>query len=157
MSFFYACIVIDVRRLVLDNRVRLQTMIDLRITGYESRNFLIFVVIMSNRLEELQQFLAESPNDPFLKYAITMEYQKLGDHDKVFGGFQDLRENHPDYVGTYYHFAKFLEEQDRKEEALEVYRVGMEVAQRVRNRHAYGELLSAYNLARGIEEDEWDD
>lgn len=86
-----------------------------------------------------------------------MEYKKMGDDEKTFIGFQDLRENHPDYVGTYYHFAKFLEEQGRKEEALEVYRVGMEVAQRVRNRHAHGELLSAYNLAMGVDEDEWDD
>lgn len=112
---------------------------------------------MSNRLEELQQFLKESPQDPFLKYAITMEYKKLGDTEKAFVGFEDLRKNHPDYVGTYYHFAKHLEEQGRKEEALEVYQEGMEVAQRLRNRHAYGELLGAYNLLLGIDEDDWDD
>ncbi len=86
-----------------------------------------------------------------------MEYKKTGDNENAFAGFQDLQTNHPDYIGTYYHFAKFMEEQGRKEEALDVYRVGMEVAQRLRNRHAYGELLSAYNLAMGIEEDEWDD
>ena len=112
---------------------------------------------MSNRLEELQQFLTESPQDPFLKYAITMEYKKMGDQEKAFAGFQDLQENHPDYVGTYYHFAKFMEEQGKKEEAVEVYKAGMEVAQRLRNRHAYGELLSAYNLLLGVEEDDWDD
>ena len=39
----------------------------------------------------------------------------------------------------------------------EIYKVGMEVAQRLRNRHAYGELLSAYNMAMGMDEDEWDD
>jgi len=118
--------------------------------------FPIFVVTMSNRLEELQQFLKESPNDPFLKYAITTEYKKMGDTENTLAGFQDLRVNHPDYVGAYYHFAKFMEEQGRKEEALEIYQAGMEVAQRLRNRHAYGELLSAYNLAMGIEEDDWD-
>lgn len=112
---------------------------------------------MSSRLEELQQFLKESPQDPFLKYAITMEYRKIGDHEKALAGFENLQENHPDYVGTYYHFAKFLEEQGKKDEAIAVYKTGMEVAQRLRNRHAYGELLSAYNLAMGIEEDDWDD
>lgn len=112
---------------------------------------------MGNRLKELQQFLKESPNDPFLKYAITMEYKKTGDNENALAGFQDLRTNHSDYIGTYYHFAKFLEEQGRREEALEIYKVGMEVAQRLRNRHAYGELLSAYNMAMGMDEDEWDD
>src|SRR5690606_4611661 len=118
--------------------------------------FPIFVVTMSNRLEELQQFLKESPNDPFLKYAITTEYKKMGDTENTLAGFQDLRVNHPDYVGAYYHFAKYMEEQGRKEEALEIYQAGVEVAQRLRNRHAYGELLSAYNRAMGIEEDDWD-
>ncbi|PRD47893.1 tetratricopeptide repeat protein [Sphingobacterium haloxyli] len=112
---------------------------------------------MRNRLEELQEFLKDSPNDPFLKYAITMEYKKLGDNENTLAGFQDLRANHPDYVGTYYHFAKFLEEQGRKEEALETYNLGMEVAQRLRNRHAYNELLAAYNLAMGIADEDWDD
>ena len=112
---------------------------------------------MSTRLEELQAYLKESPEDPFLKYAITSEYRKLGDTQKTLSGFQDLRVNHPDYVGAYYHYAKFLEEQGSKEEALDIYRAGMEVAQRLKNRHAYGELLGAYNMALGVDEDDWDD
>lgn len=120
-------------------------------------HFPTFVLTMSNRLEELQQFLKDSPNDPFLKYAITMEYRKTGDVEAALAGFEDLQANHPDYVGTYYHFAKFLEEQGKKEEAVKIYQAGMEVAQRVRNRHAYQELLAAHNLAMGIDDDDWDD
>lgn len=86
-----------------------------------------------------------------------MEYKKMGDGDQALAGFQDLRKNHPDYVGTYYHLAKFLEERGDKDEALTVYKEGMEVAQRLRNRHAYNELLGAYNLAMDIADDEWDD
>lgn len=112
---------------------------------------------MGNRLEELQAFLKENPNDPFLKYAITMEYNKSGDAEKTLAGFQDLQLHHPEYVGTYYHFAKFLETQGKKEEALHIYQAGMEVAQQQRNRHAYNELSGAYNLARGLDEDDWDD
>ncbi|MFD2968366.1 tetratricopeptide repeat protein [Sphingobacterium bambusae] len=112
---------------------------------------------MPNRIEELKIFLAETPQDPFLKYALTMEYKKEGDKEKTLAGFLDLVTNHPDYVGTYYHYAKYLETLQEKEQALKIYQEGMEVAQRVRNRHAYGELVSAYNLARGIDEDDWDD
>jgi len=112
---------------------------------------------MSNRIADLTAFLEESPNDPFLKYALTMEYQKLGDKEKALAGFEELISKHAEYVGTYYHFAKFLETQGVKDRALQIYQVGMEVAQRNRNRHAYGELQSAYKLALGLDEDDWDD
>ena len=112
---------------------------------------------MNNRIAELQVFLKESPDDPFLKYALTTEYKKLGDTEKTLAGFQDLYEHHPDYVGAYYHFAKFLEEQGQKEKALTIYQEGMQKAQEARNRHAYNELLGAYNLAMGVDEDDWDD
>lgn len=112
---------------------------------------------MSNRIEELTAFLAETPNDPFLKYALTMEHKKQGDKVETLAGFKHLVSNHPDYVGTYYHYAKYLEELQEKEQALAIYQEGMQVAQRVRNRHAYGELQAAYNLALGIEDDDWED
>lgn len=112
---------------------------------------------MPSRIDELIAFLAETPNDPFLKYALTMEYRKQGDKEKTLTGFLDLTTNHPDYVGTYYHYAKYLEELKQLDDALGVYRTGMEVAQRMRNRHALGELTAAYNLARGLDEDDWDE
>lgn len=112
---------------------------------------------MSNRTADLIAFLKESPNDPFLKYALTMEYKKMGEEQLVRDGFEDLIQNHVDYVGTYYHYAKFLEGTGEKEKALQIYQAGMEVAQRVKNRHAYGELLSAYKLAMGLDEDDWED
>lgn len=109
---------------------------------------------MTTRLEELRNFLAETPNDPFLKYAITMEHKKLGENMKVDEGFADLITNHSDYVGSYYHYAKFLEEQGELEKSLTIYQLGLEVAKRVGNRHAYNELLAAFNLAKGFDEDE---
>lgn len=112
---------------------------------------------MSNRIEELKQFLQDSPQDPFLKYALTLEYKKAGNAELTLAGFEELVSLHTDYVGTYYHFAKYLEEIGQREESLTIYKQGMEVAQRMRNRHAYGELLAAYNLALGIEDDDWDD
>ncbi|MCY4780101.1 tetratricopeptide repeat protein [Sphingobacterium sp. UT-1RO-CII-1] len=111
---------------------------------------------MTARLSELLNFLSESPNDPFLKYAITMEYQKMGEDEKVREGFEELVKLHADYVGTYYHYAKFLDMKGQREEALAMYQKGMDVAQRVKNRHAYGELLAAYNLAVGIDDEDWD-
>lgn len=86
-----------------------------------------------------------------------MEYRKVGDVLKTREGFEDLIAKHADYVGTYYHYAKFLEEQGEKEHAISIYQSGMLVADRMRNRHAYNELLGAYRLALGLEEDDWDE
>ena len=112
---------------------------------------------MVNRLAELINFSKESPNDPFLIYAITMEYKKMGDDVKTEQGFLELITSHERYVGTYYHYAKFLEEKNRKDEALGIYEKGMEIATQARNRHAFGELKSAYQMAKGVDEDDWED
>jgi len=110
---------------------------------------------METRLNQLKDFLNESPNDPFLKYALTMEYLKLGDHKQAQIGFEDLIANYSEYMGTYYHFGKFLEEQGNKDSALSIYKQGMELAQRKRNYHALGELKTAYMMASGLlDEDE---
>lgn len=109
---------------------------------------------MQSRLEQLQDFLKESPNDPFLKYALTMEFLKLGDKQNARKGFEDLIEVHPDYVGTYYHFGKFLEAENEKDAGMEIYEKGILIAQQKRNFHALGELKNALLLAQGLLDDE---
>ncbi|GAA4148014.1 hypothetical protein GCM10022216_34530 [Sphingobacterium kyonggiense] len=110
---------------------------------------------MQSRLEQLKEFLAESPQDPFLKYALTMEYVKLGDEEQALVGFENLIAEHPDYVGTYYHFGKFLEKAMEKERAIGIYEQGIQVAQAKRNFHALGELKNALLMAEGLlDEDE---
>lgn len=112
---------------------------------------------MQSRLEQLKAFLAESPNDSFLKYAIASEYLKLGEEDTALNGFKDLVAQDPDYVGTYYHLAKLLVSLKQIDEAIQVYQSGMLVAQKQRNMHAYGELKAAWMLLTGVDEDEDDD
>lgn len=109
-----------------------------------------------DRIEQLSAFIKESPNDPFLHYALTMEYVKLGDVDESRKGFDHMLANYPDYVGTYYHYGKFLEKQDEKGLAEKIYESGILVANKMRNRHAANELQGALNLLRGIEEDDDD-
>lgn len=107
-----------------------------------------------NRIEQLEAFLVESPQDPFLHYALTMEYLKGDDNEKTRAGFENLLANFPDYVGSYYHFGKFLEKVGEKEKAEEVYKQGILVATKVRNHHAKGELMGALNLLLGMDDDD---
>lgn len=106
-----------------------------------------------NRLVQLKTFLEENPNDPFLQYALALEYLKLKDQQKALSIFVGLTETHPNYVGTYYHLGKLQEELQEYDEALEVYQTGMKIALEEKDRHAHQELQGAYNMLRDELED----
>ncbi len=103
------------------------------------------------RLEKLLNFLENEPNDPFLKYAIATEYLNSNEQDKAISYYEDLLNNHPDYVGTYYHAGKLYEQMDRKADAISTYQKGMEVARSAKDMHAFSELQGVYNSAMGLD------
>ncbi|MDF2515408.1 MAG: tetratricopeptide repeat protein [Sphingobacterium sp.] len=110
---------------------------------------------MSTRLDQLQEFLKESPEDPFLKYAIAAEYLKQQDEQEALVRFEQLIEQHPDYVGTYYHLGKLYEKLDKQEVAIITYKNGIEIARKSRNFHALGELQGALSFLVEDEDDEF--
>jgi len=111
---------------------------------------------MSNRLQQLIEFLKESPGDAFLMYALATEYLKLGHTDDALRRFETLVEEHPDYVGTYYHLGKLYEALGRQAEAVAIYEKGMQAARNKRDMHALSELQGAYRLAGGGDDDDDD-
>ena len=98
-----------------------------------------------NRLERLQEFLDNEPNDPFLKYALATEYLRLNNQEKALWFFLDLVIKHVDYVGTYYHLGKLYEQMGQPKEALIIYEKGIAVAKKIKDQHALNELLGVYN------------
>ena len=104
-----------------------------------------------NRLQKLLEFYKNEPNDPFLKYALATEYLSTNDVETALHYFEDLKINHEEYVGTYYHLGKLYEKLDRKDEAVSTYQKGMQVARAARDNHAYSELQTVYNSAIGID------
>jgi len=96
------------------------------------------------RVEKLKEFLKGSPKDSFLKHALALEYIKTGDDATARKLFEEIVENEPGYIGTYYHLAKLLERNDETETATKVYEKGMEEAKKAGDNHAYGELKGAY-------------
>ena len=105
--------------------------------------------MMVNRLQQLLDFFDKDPADPFLKYALATEYLNINDRQRALEFFEDLVNNHADYVGTYYHLGKLYEAMERKEDAIKTYQRGMDVARAARNYHALSELQSAYLSATG--------
>ncbi|CAN5610426.1 hypothetical protein BH10BAC2_BH10BAC2_05690 [soil metagenome] len=97
-----------------------------------------------DRIQKLLDFLKASPNDNFLKHALALEYIKLNDKSKAKTLFEDILTKNPDYIGSYYHLAKLMEQTDEKENAISWYKKGMAAAKKAGDNHAYNELQSAY-------------
>ncbi|WPP51310.1 tetratricopeptide repeat protein [Catalinimonas niigatensis] len=104
------------------------------------------------RLQQLFGFLEEDPHDPFTLYAIALEYQKLHD-EKARHYFEKLLLEHPDYVATYYHAARFYLDLGLKEKAEQTYQLGIEKAKSQQNMLTLRELQNAYNQYLFEEED----
>ncbi|UKJ05942.1 tetratricopeptide repeat protein [Solitalea lacus] len=108
-----------------------------------------------SRLEQLQRFLENEPNDSFLKYAIATEYLKLNNTDLALQYFTELVNTDENYVGTYYHLGKLYEKLLRKDDAEVTYKKGLIIARKAGNFHAASELQQALNSVLGLDyEDE---
>lgn len=104
------------------------------------------------RLEQLQSFLAQSPNEPFILFALAKEYEKLQELQQALEHYQRLAQAHPDYVGTYYHLGKLQEQLHTPAEAWATYSKGMKVARTAGDNHSLSELAGA-RLELGDEDD----
>ena len=101
---------------------------------------------MSNsRLEILFKLLDKSPNDCFLKYAIAIEYQAKEEYDNALKIYEDLYESEPQFLATYYQYAKLLENTDPKK-ALKIYEDGVSLAQEQNEHKTLNELRSAMEI-----------
>jgi Tfp pilus assembly protein PilF len=96
------------------------------------------------RIEKLKQFLESSPGDAFVQHALALEYVKMGEEGLAENLFTSILTKDPGYTGSYYHLAKLMERTGRREEALEIYRQGMEACKKTGDSHALRELHNAY-------------
>jgi predicted Zn-dependent protease len=94
----------------------------------------------SPRLRQLQEFLADSPDDPELRYAVAMELLSLGGDDDAVRSFRELITSRPSYVPTYLMLGQTLIRLNREDEAKEVLRSGTAAAAKAGNTHAAGEI-----------------
>lgn len=99
---------------------------------------------MSDRIEKLKSFLAQSPADPFLKHALALEHIKLGAEQEARKLFESNLQADPGYVATYYHLGKLLERVGEQDSAIAIYEQGMETAKAAEDMHSYNELRGAY-------------
>lgn len=96
------------------------------------------------RIEKLKEFLRTDPRDLFVKHALALEYIKLGEEAPARGLFEEILEQDPAYVGSYYHLAKLLERTGETAAAIRCYEKGMAAARAAGERKAFNELQSGY-------------
>jgi Tfp pilus assembly protein PilF len=96
-----------------------------------------------DRIATLKTFISRSPKEPFPRYGLAMEYKNRGELAEAWGVFSELMQQFPDYVPTYLMAGGILTALGRKDEAISVYRQGIEVATRAGDQHARRELESA--------------
>ena len=93
-----------------------------------------------NRLETLKELVQKDPDDDFSRYGLALEYKKMGEAENAFQEFDELINRHPDYVPAYFMYGQYLFEEDQEEKSIEIIQQGIEVAQRVGDHHAAGEM-----------------
>ena len=92
----------------------------------------------------LKSFLISTPDDPFLRHALALEYIKAGNEAEARILFLEILTRDPSYIGTYYHLARLLERAGENENAKQWYEKGMLAAKQAGDGHAYNELKAAY-------------
>jgi Tfp pilus assembly protein PilF len=93
-----------------------------------------------SRKQQIEEMLAEDPNDPFLRYGLAMEYVGAGQDEAALRCFEELRRVAPDYVPAYMQAGRALARLNREEEARTVYRAGITTARQKGDLHAADEM-----------------
>jgi len=98
---------------------------------------------MSKRLAFLEKSAADGSKDPFVWYALAMEYRTLERPDDAVATFTKLRASNPDYVPAYLMCGQVLIAQGKKDDAREWLEAGIAAARKKGDGHAAGELQDA--------------
>ncbi|HYR87458.1 MAG TPA: tetratricopeptide repeat protein [Terriglobia bacterium] len=96
-----------------------------------------------SRIDILKGFLEENPNDSFSRYAIALEYVKLGQNDDALREFETVKKNDPGYVATYYQLGQLYQKVGRRHEAEKTFRTGITEAAKAGDDHTRSELEAA--------------
>jgi Tfp pilus assembly protein PilF len=92
------------------------------------------------RRQQLEEMLAEEPNDPELRYMLGMEHVSAGDDAAAVRCFEELLRVDPTYPHAYHQAGRALVRLGKVSEAREMLRRGVPVARQRGELHAAGEM-----------------
>jgi predicted Zn-dependent protease len=98
---------------------------------------------MNKRLALLEKMVADGKADSFARYALAMEYRKLGRMQDALSAFESLRGADPGYLAQYLMAGQLLIESGRSPEARDWLEAGIALARKNGDAKALGELQDA--------------
>ncbi|MDQ3017172.1 MAG: tetratricopeptide repeat protein [Bacteroidota bacterium] len=93
-----------------------------------------------SRLAELETLLDQNPDDPFIIYALAREYEQNMATMQALLMYEHLVNQYPDYIATYYQYAKLLYTAGNKKEGIRLLQAGVEQGIIAKDMHAVGEM-----------------
>lgn len=96
-----------------------------------------------DRLQTLQELVAQDAKNAFARYALAQEYARLGRLEEAVVEFRRITEVNADYTAAYFHGGKTLEKLGRAAEAREMYQRGVAACTRAGSPHALSEMQAA--------------
>lgn len=100
----------------------------------------------STRLDQILKMLETHPNDPFLRYASALEYEKLEQYQEAVALLEQLVVDQPDYLPTYFKTGQIHEILGNTERSIELYLDGKRLARIQNDFKTEGELTEALML-----------
>lgn len=97
----------------------------------------------TERIEKLLIFLKETPQDPFLLYALATEY-RTDSAEMAKEYFEQLLQFHPDYLPVYYQAAHLFWEMKLFDKACATFEKGIAIAKTKNDMKTLAELQNAY-------------
>ena len=102
-----------------------------------------------SRIDILKGFLNDNANDSFSRYALALEYVKLGQNDDAVREFETVKAKDPDYVATYYQLGQLYRNISMPHEAERTFRSGITIAAKIGDEHTRSELEGALEMLLG--------
>ena len=96
-----------------------------------------------NRIKILKQYLEEDNNDHFSRYALALEVMEIGETNETIRLLKEVLNQNADFLAAYYQLGRAFEISHQKEDAVQIYKQGIEVAQKQKNAKTESELKTA--------------
>jgi predicted Zn-dependent protease len=109
------------------------------LTNVMQGHSLVFMTAKT-RKQQIEEMLADDPNDPFLRYGLAMENVSAGDDEAAVKCLQELIALTPDYVPAHQQLGQTLVRQGRTAEARQAWGQGVQAAQKAGDLHARDEM-----------------
>jgi len=100
---------------------------------------------MNDRLKSLLELYEKAPDDSFVSYGIALEYISQKNYEAAEKYLTSLNKKDPEYVPAYMQLAQVKEKLNKFDEAIDVYKKGIEVARNQNDTHAANEMEDFLN------------